>query len=578
MKSFAQLAVALCGLFAIGGSLAAAQDLPTTWSWTSTGVLISPASDSHDIVAVKDPSTVYYNGQYLVYASTVNSSGDYGMEYLHFANWSDAPAASASPYYLDYLGGTAPQLFYFAPQNKWYLIYQWTPQFSTNSDPTQPQNWTSPQNFFATKPSNINAWLDFWVICDSANCYLFFCDDGGQFWESKTPIGDFPNGFGTPVLAYSEAEAGNLFEADNVYNVAGTGDYLADVECYGGPSGHRFFRALWATNLAGPWQPLGDTLNFNTPFLGTSNITWDSGQWTDDISSGGGVITGGDQTDTIDLNNLTFLYQGDNPNANAPNYNAIPWRLGLATSTSGGTGPCEPTPIDAQMNVGGVWTAESSANVTSTTAVVDLGPQPLTGGSWSWSGPNGFTSASREIDDIKLSVGTNVYTATYTNSCGSKSTQAFTITVSGGPTTFIANGTYIVTAVNSGSALDDPDFSKTDGEDMGIWTVNDGTNQQWTVTNVSSNVITLTNVSSGQLLDVAGASKLSGALVDQWLANGQTNQEWNVISLGGGAYELTSVNSGLALSVVGGGTANGTGVDQLTYSGSTSQQWKFAAF
>ena len=238
---------------------------------------------------------------------------------------------------------------------------------------------------------------------------------------------------------------------------------------------------------------------------------------------------------------------------------------------------CTPTAIVPEMNVGGTWTEESSAAVTSTSAVVDLGPQPLTGGSWSWTGPNNFTSTAREIDSIPLSTGANVYTATYTNSCGSKSTQTFTITVSGG-TTLIANGTYIVTAVNSGLGIDDPDSSTTDGEDMQIYTVNDGTNQQWTVNNLGNNVITLTNVASGQRLDVSGASKTSGALVDQWPANGQTNQEWNVISVGSGIYELTSVNSGLALDVVGGGTANGTKIDQYTYGGNTWQQWKFTSY
>jgi len=184
----------------------------------------------------------------------------------------------------------------------------------------------------------------------------------------------------------------------------------------------------------------------------------------------------------------------------------------------------------------------------------------------------------REIDGIPLSSGVNTYVASYTNPGGCKSTQTFTITATGGSATLIPDGTYIVTAVNSGAALDDPDFSTTDGQDMHIWSVNDGTNQRWKVNNVSSNVITLTNGASGQLLDVAGASKASGALVDQWPANGQTNQQWNVISLGGGAFELTSVNSGLTLSVVGGGTASGTDVDQLTYSDSTSQQWKFTAY
>ena len=167
-------------------------------------------------------------------------------------------------------------------------------------------------------------------------------------------------------------------------------------------------------------------------------------------------------------------------------------------------------------------------------------------------------------------------TMTLTN-LGIPANAALGIVVSGS-STLIPNGTYIVTAVNSGLAIDDPDFSKTDGEDLDIYTVNDGTNQQWTVTNLGNNVITLTNGSSGQLMDIAGASKSSGALVDQWPGNGQTNQEWNVISVGSGIYELTSVNSGLALSVVGGGTGIETGLDQLAYSASTSQQWKFTSY
>ena len=93
MKSLAHLAVALCGLFVAGSSFAAAQDLPTTWSWTSTGPVISAKSDAtHDIVSVKDPSAVYYNGQYLVYTSYITTSGTFGLEYWHFANWSDAGA------------------------------------------------------------------------------------------------------------------------------------------------------------------------------------------------------------------------------------------------------------------------------------------------------------------------------------------------------------------------------------------------------------------------------------------------------------------------------------------------------
>jgi arabinoxylan arabinofuranohydrolase len=101
-----------------------------------------------------------------------------------------------------------------------------------------------------------------------------------------------------------------------------------------------------------------------------------------------------------------------------------------ATST-----PCAPTTIVPYIQVnGGAWTQTNSATVASIPATVNFGPQPSTGGSWSWSGPNGFTSTLREIDSIPVTVGTNIFTATYTNDCGSKSTQAFTVTVQGSVT------------------------------------------------------------------------------------------------------------------------------------------------
>ena len=87
-----------------------------------------------------------------------------------------------------------------------------------------------------------------------------------------------------------------------------------------------------------------------------------------------------------------------------------------------------PTAIVPYVFANGVWTLEAGATVVAGTPV-NLGPQPLTGGTWSWTGPNGFTSPLREIDNIPLTVGTNVYVATYTNPAGAKSTATFTITV-----------------------------------------------------------------------------------------------------------------------------------------------------
>jgi hypothetical protein len=67
--------------------------------------------------------------------------------------------------------------------------------------------------------------------------------------------------------------------------------------------------------------------------------------------------------------------------------------------------------------------------------VVNLGPQPVSGGTWSWTGPNNFSSTSREIDNISLPSGTNTFIATYTNPSGVQSTETFTITIAPTPIT-----------------------------------------------------------------------------------------------------------------------------------------------
>ena len=121
----------------------AAAQAPATYAWSSTGPLISAIPNAtHPIVSVKDPTAVYYNNQWNVYATTADTSGNWNMVYLHFPDWNQASAAQ--PYYMDATPGLsgyhcAPELFYFTPQNKWYLIYQsGPPQFSTADDPAPP--------------------------------------------------------------------------------------------------------------------------------------------------------------------------------------------------------------------------------------------------------------------------------------------------------------------------------------------------------------------------------------------------------------------------------------------------------
>jgi hypothetical protein len=102
-----------------------------------------------------------------------------------------------------------------------------------------------------------------------------------------------------------------------------------------------------------------------------------------------------------------------------------------ASTTIALTISCTPTTIVPYISINGgsTWTQESSATVSLTSAAVDLGPQPASGGSWSWTGPNKYASTSRQINSIPLTVGTDSYLATYTNASGCKSTETFTITV-----------------------------------------------------------------------------------------------------------------------------------------------------
>ncbi|MGN7823415.1 T9SS type A sorting domain-containing protein [Chitinophaga sp. 22536] len=91
---------------------------------------------------------------------------------------------------------------------------------------------------------------------------------------------------------------------------------------------------------------------------------------------------------------------------------------------------CTPTAITPYTQVnGGTWQQTATASL-SAGGTVQFGPQPVQGGSWSWSGPNNFSAGIREIyiSNIQASQAGN-YVATYTNSGGCPSTQTFTITV-----------------------------------------------------------------------------------------------------------------------------------------------------
>jgi len=318
--------------------------VPTSFAWTSSGVLLSPISDgSHDLVSIKDPSVVFYNNQWHLFVSTVNANMGYSMAYMTFPDW--ASTANATISYLDQVlpnYTAAPQVFFFQPQNKWYLVFQsGPPQYSTNDDIANPAGWTPAKPFYASEPTTVTqnkgatgGWLDFLVICDNDNCYLFFSDDNGHWYRAQTAAADFPDGFGEPaVVLRDDTDPHSLYEASNVYRLIGVDKYLAIIEGFDASSNYRrYFRSWTADTLDGEWTPLADT--FMNPFASTANVTFtEQPPWTADISHGEMIRVGVDQFMTVDQCHLQYVYQGLDPAmANLP-YNSLPWRLGLLTSS-----------------------------------------------------------------------------------------------------------------------------------------------------------------------------------------------------------------------------------------------------
>ena len=304
--------------------------------WTSSPPLISPIKERDDACrSIKDPTVVFFESRWHVFATIRSRKRTHQIEYLSFRDWKEANRAERSILTLSDGYFCAPQVLWFSPHKKWYLILQINepsrkpslqPAFSTAERIDQPSSWSKPTRLFEKHPENVRAWIDFWVICDETRAHLFFTSNNGKMWRSETKLGDFPLGWSKPAVVFE----GDIFEASHTYRLKGQDKYLTVIEALG-PKGRRYYKAYLADRLDGNWQPLAATLE--RPFAGPNNVLFKEEAWSDSFSHGELLRSGQDERLEVDPAKLQFLYQGvADADLQGKPYGEIPWRLGLLTA------------------------------------------------------------------------------------------------------------------------------------------------------------------------------------------------------------------------------------------------------
>jgi hypothetical protein len=295
-------------------------------------------------IGLKDPTIIFHEGKYHLFC-TMRGDPDVRPLAIAYTSFTDFASANASKPIIIPAHDTvwaAPQVFFFEPHGKWYLICQgskpgpdgWRFQaaYSTTTDLTDPDSWTDLAPMGAIKPdASINQpydrWLDFWVIREDDTMHLFFTSDNGKMWREETTLEEFPFGWSEPELALEAS----IFEGQNIYYLPDHGLYLNVVEENIEEAGdRRYYQAYTAQTLCGEWTPLAATLDqpFAAAYGDGQNVTFTAGRWTDYISHGELIRSGVNEYMEADIN-APFFFQGVLHADRPGDYQLIPWDLGV---------------------------------------------------------------------------------------------------------------------------------------------------------------------------------------------------------------------------------------------------------
>ncbi|UII26195.1 T9SS type A sorting domain-containing protein [Fulvivirga maritima] len=243
--------------------------------------------------------------------------------------------------------------------------------------------------------------------------------------------------------------------------------------------------ATSSTSYVSPWETLSAINDGSSPSSSSDNsqgaygnwnnpnsIQWVQYDWTENVTftstqvywfdDGGGVLTPTtayaeywngsswvslgnvprvkDAWNTLSINDVTTTRLRLSMSNTSQSTGILEWRAIGYVGNSG----CPATSITPYYQVnGGSWSSGTNITVASGDDI-RFGPQPTSGGSWSWSGPAGYTSTTRQAVVSNVTSGaTGTYTAVYTNSCGTTSSASF----------------YVSVSTNSGESFEWPEYS-----------------------------------------------------------------------------------------------------------------------
>lgn len=329
---------------------------------TSVPLFEARPGNGFDNVAVKDPSIVEYNGKYHLFytaksADTIKGKVNYKIGTGYTSATSLDELNTSERVFIDSIVGgnvVAPQIFYFEPHKKWYLIaHTWIngdhsdlePIYMTNDNIENVNAWSEIQ-IINTHKSEKQFWIDFWVIAEGDDIYMFYTDQKGSLLYMKSPISEFPNGFSKPESKIAFTQTGTkdalkwkMFEAAHVFYAKKEKKFIALCEgAYQHPvhkhdvdARSRFIFAMVADSIEGAWTRLEN--DKNTFFANAKDIyNKDGSKSVNSLVSHPELIRSGyNQKLEIESLDVQMLYQSFDA-TNIPdtyNYNELPWKLSL---------------------------------------------------------------------------------------------------------------------------------------------------------------------------------------------------------------------------------------------------------